>query len=98
MTSQKIGFKYGFHEWTPVEEQLPISGPDDPIFDSPDFDTNWFELEVVVLVNEKDPQNAKFYACYEAYHPSQPEDYVAPFLMEFDTDGVTHWRHKLITD
>ena len=83
------GIKKGLG-WIPVDERLPISGPDDRLFDG-----SWYETEVAVLIDEKE-DTAEFWACWEAYHPdnsySDPYGDCPPFLMEFDKDGVTHWR------
>ena len=79
------GIKKGLG-WIPVDESLPISGPEDKMFDG-----SWYETEVAVLIDEEEDVS-KFWACWEAYHPAQPDDYVNQFLMEFEKDGVTHWR------
>jgi hypothetical protein len=77
--------------WVPVGERLPISGSDDDLYDG-----TWYEIDVAVLIDGKEDV-AEFWACWEVYHPD--DSYPEPcgdcpkFLMEFDKDGVTHWRH-----
>lgn len=75
-------------DWIDIRDRLPLYGPDDPLYVG-----GFYEIDVFVLVNGKE-REAVFWACWESYHPAAPDNYNYPFLMGFDEDGVTHWRHN----
>lgn len=74
-------------EWISVEDGMPISGPGDARYSAP-----FHEDDIYVLVNGVQ-QEATFWACWEECWPmdDQYQDN-SEFIMEFDVEGVTHWR------
>lgn len=74
-------------DWISITDHLPLTGWQDPRYDAP-----FHEEAVQVLVNGTE-QQATFWACWEETTPDGPENSLPPnFLMEFDVEGVTHWR------
>lgn len=74
-------------KWTSVNDRLPLSGPRDDKYLG-----GFYQVPVDVLVDGKQ-ERANFWACWEEKTPDGPENNLPDeFLMEFDVDGVTHWR------
>lgn len=77
------------NEWIEVSVSLPISGVDDQKYKG-----GFYEIDVDVIADGKE-QTTIFWACHEEKTPYGPENNLTDeFLMEFEVDGVTHWRYQ----